>query len=95
MAQCIKFHAFKKITQEKNGVSKAADLICEPLRTKSLCFHRMFERPTPTLYHLRRIHHWETNNTLITLPPAYLSGKKLLFIITNHNKMCIECVKKV
>lgn len=47
-------------------------------RSKSLCCGRMFERPTPSVHHLRRTHHWEGNTTRFTLPSSYLTGKKCL-----------------
>lgn len=48
-------------------------------RNKSLCCGRMFERPTPSVHHLRRTHHWEGNTTRFTLPSSYLTGKKCLW----------------
>lgn len=50
-------------------------------QTKSLCCGRMFERPTPSMHHLHRIHRWESNTTRFTLPPSYLSGKKCLLSV--------------
>ncbi|XP_053269030.1 polycystic kidney disease 1 like 1 [Pleuronectes platessa] len=35
---------------------------------------RMFERPTPSMHHLHRTHHWESNNIRITLPSSYLNA---------------------
>ncbi|XP_035981647.1 polycystic kidney disease 1 like 1 [Fundulus heteroclitus] len=35
---------------------------------------RMFERPTPSMHHLQRIHQWEQNTMRLTLPPSYLNA---------------------
>ncbi|XP_034428977.1 polycystic kidney disease 1 like 1 [Hippoglossus hippoglossus] len=35
---------------------------------------RMCERPTPSMHHLHRTHHWESNNIRITLPSSYLNA---------------------
>nr|XP_046146915.1 polycystic kidney disease 1 like 1 [Oncorhynchus gorbuscha] len=35
---------------------------------------RMFERPTPSLYHIHSIYHWDGNTTYIILPPSYLTA---------------------
>nr|XP_019942839.1 PREDICTED: polycystic kidney disease protein 1-like 1 [Paralichthys olivaceus] len=35
---------------------------------------RMFERPTPSMHHLQRTHHWESNSVRITLPSSYLNA---------------------
>ncbi|KAK5603956.1 hypothetical protein CRENBAI_025392, partial [Crenichthys baileyi] len=35
---------------------------------------RMFERPTPSMHHLQRIHQWEHNVIRVTLPPSYLNA---------------------
>ncbi|KAK6299566.1 hypothetical protein J4Q44_G00295990 [Coregonus suidteri] len=35
----------------------------------------MFERPTPSLYNIHNIYHWDRNTTHITLPPSYLNGR--------------------
>nr|XP_015810828.2 polycystic kidney disease 1 like 1 [Nothobranchius furzeri] len=35
---------------------------------------RMFERPTPRMHHLQRVHQWEGNSMHVTLPPSYLTA---------------------
>lgn len=40
-------------------------------------FDRMFERPTPSIHHLKRIHQWEQNIVRLTLPPSYLNGRTI------------------
>lgn len=36
----------------------------------------MFDRPTPSVHHLRKTHQWQSNCTRLTLPSSYLTGKK-------------------
>ncbi|XP_076014465.1 polycystin-1-like protein 1 [Genypterus blacodes] len=72
----VNYHSFN-ITQQH--LQQAVQLSLAFTRPHNETFpimllFRMFERPTPTVYHLQRIHHWETNNSLITLSPSYLSA---------------------
>ncbi|XP_068438427.1 polycystin-1-like protein 1 [Clinocottus analis] len=72
----INYHTFN-ITQEH--LRKAIQLSVEFERPLNRVFpvmllFRMFERPTPSMHHLHKIHHWESNTTRFTLPPSYLSA---------------------
>lgn len=41
-----------------------------------LCCHRMFERPTPSVHHLRWTHRWKGNEMRFPLPSSYITGRE-------------------
>ncbi|KAM7390602.1 hypothetical protein PAMA_008670 [Pampus argenteus] len=70
----VNYHSFK-ITQEHLQQAIQLSVVFTPPLNKTfpiMLLFRMFERPTPSMHHLHRIHHWESNSTRITLPPSYL-----------------------
>uniref|UniRef100_A0A4W5JPQ4 Polycystic kidney disease 1b n=1 Tax=Hucho hucho TaxID=62062 RepID=A0A4W5JPQ4_9TELE len=72
----VNYHGFN-ITQQ--ALQEAILVIVEFTRPPNKTFpimllFRMFERPTPSLYHIHSIYHWDRNTTYITLPPSYLTG---------------------
>ncbi|XP_029978904.1 polycystic kidney disease 1 like 1 [Sphaeramia orbicularis] len=71
----INYHSFN-ITQEHLQQVIQLRVQFKPSFKKMfpiMLLFRMFERPTPSMHHLRRIHNWESNITHITLPSSYLS----------------------
>ncbi|KAM6971589.1 polycystin-1-like protein 1 [Tautogolabrus adspersus] len=72
----INYHSFS-ITQEHLQQAIQLSVVFRPSLHKAfpiMLLFRMFERPTPSMHHLLKIHHWESNTTRITLPPSYLSA---------------------
>ncbi|CAK6980027.1 polycystic kidney disease 1 like 1, partial [Scomber scombrus] len=70
----INYHSFN-ITQEHLQQAIQLSVVFVPPPNKTfpiMLLFSMFERPTPSMHHLHRIHQWETNSTRITLPPSYL-----------------------
>ncbi|XP_054863081.1 polycystic kidney disease 1 like 1 [Amphiprion ocellaris] len=72
----VNYHSFN-ITQEH--LQQAIQLTVEfrPPSTKAfpiMLLFRMFEKPTPSMHHLQRVHRWKSNTTHITLPPSYLNA---------------------
>uniref|UniRef100_A0AAQ4P3R6 Polycystic kidney disease 1b n=1 Tax=Gasterosteus aculeatus aculeatus TaxID=481459 RepID=A0AAQ4P3R6_GASAC len=71
----VNYHSFN-ITQEHLDQAIQLSVVFTPPLNKVfpiMLLFRMFERPTPSVHHLHRIHHWERNTTRFTLPPSYLS----------------------
>ncbi|XP_036410976.1 polycystic kidney disease 1 like 1 [Megalops cyprinoides] len=46
----------------------------QPASFPIMFLFRMFERPTPSLYNIKKIHRWEGNTVHIFLPPSTLTG---------------------
>ncbi|XP_070784659.1 polycystin-1-like protein 1 [Enoplosus armatus] len=72
----VNYHSFN-ITQEHLQQAIQLSLAFTPPLNKAfpiMLLFRMFERPTPSMHHLHRIHHWESNTTRFTLPPPCLSA---------------------
>ncbi|XP_008299033.1 polycystic kidney disease 1 like 1 [Stegastes partitus] len=72
----ISYHSFN-ITQEHLQQAIQVTVVFTPSPNKAfpiMLLFRMFERPTPSMHHLHRVHRWESNTTRITLPPSYLSA---------------------
>ncbi|XP_044196388.1 polycystic kidney disease 1 like 1-like [Thunnus albacares] len=70
----INYHSFN-ITQEHLQQAVQLSVVFAPPPNKTfpiMLLFRMFERPTPSMHHLHRIHRWKSNSTRITLPPSYL-----------------------
>ncbi|KAA8580858.1 hypothetical protein FQN60_013816 [Etheostoma spectabile] len=75
----INYHSFN-ITQEHLQQAIQLSVVFTPPLNKAfpiMLLFRMFERPTPSMHHLHRIHHWESNITRLTIPPSYLSAAGL------------------
>ncbi|XP_047185896.1 polycystic kidney disease 1 like 1 isoform X3 [Scophthalmus maximus] len=71
----VSYHSLN-ITQDHLQQAVQLSVAFRPLPGKVfpiMLLFRMFERPTPSMHHLRRVHHWESNSTRITLPPAYFN----------------------
>ncbi|XP_065805230.1 polycystin-1-like protein 1 [Labrus bergylta] len=72
----INYHSFR-ITQEHLQQAIQLSVVFRPSLDKAfpiMLLFRMFERPTPSMHRLLKIHHWESNATRITLPTSYLSA---------------------
>ncbi|XP_044033057.1 polycystic kidney disease 1 like 1 [Siniperca chuatsi] len=72
----VNYHSFK-ITQEHLQQAIQLSVAFMPPLNKAfpvMLLFRMFERPTPSMHHLHRIHHWESSTTRFTLAPPYLSA---------------------
>ncbi|XP_070709442.1 polycystin-1-like protein 1 [Pempheris klunzingeri] len=72
----VNYHSFN-ITQEHLQQAIQLSVVFTPPLNKAfpiVLLFRMFERPTPSMHHLLRIHHREGNTTRFTLPPSYLSA---------------------
>ncbi|XP_056155168.1 polycystic kidney disease 1 like 1 [Lampris incognitus] len=71
----INYHSLN-ITQQylQQAIQLSVTFMPPPTKTfPIMLLFRMFERPTPSLYHLQRTYQWEANTIHITLPPSYLS----------------------
>ncbi|XP_078019104.1 polycystin-1-like protein 1 [Epinephelus lanceolatus] len=74
LSKQVNYHSFN-ITQEHLQQAIQLSVVFTPPLNKAfpiMLLFRMFERPTPSTYHLHRIHHWESNTARFTLPPSYL-----------------------
>ncbi|XP_041670635.1 LOW QUALITY PROTEIN: polycystic kidney disease 1 like 1 [Cheilinus undulatus] len=72
----INYHSFN-ITQEHLQQVIQLSVVFTPSLNKAfpiMLLFRMFERPAPSMHHLLKIHHWESNTIHITLPPSYLKA---------------------
>uniref|UniRef100_A0A674DR28 Polycystin 1 like 1, transient receptor potential channel interacting n=1 Tax=Salmo trutta TaxID=8032 RepID=A0A674DR28_SALTR len=72
----VNYHGFN-ITQQalQEAILVSVEFTRPPNKTfPIMLLFRMFERPTPSLYHIHSIYHWDRNTTYITLPPSYLTG---------------------
>ncbi|XP_071384147.1 LOW QUALITY PROTEIN: polycystin-1-like protein 1 [Centroberyx affinis] len=72
----VNYHSLN-ITQQHLQQAIQLSVVFAQLPNKKfpiMLLFRMLERPTPSLYHLHRIHQWENNTTRLTLPPSYLSA---------------------
>ncbi|KAG8009401.1 Polycystic kidney disease 1 like 1 [Nibea albiflora] len=80
----VNYHSFN-ITQEHLQQSIQLSVVFSAPLNKPfpiMLLFRMFKRPTPSMHHLHRIHHWESNTTRFTLPSSYLSGVGHLALLT-------------
>uniref|UniRef100_A0A3Q3GA85 Polycystin 1 like 1, transient receptor potential channel interacting n=1 Tax=Kryptolebias marmoratus TaxID=37003 RepID=A0A3Q3GA85_KRYMA len=72
----INYHNFS-ISQELLHQAVQVTVVFTPPPTKEfpiMLLFRMFERPTPSMHHLQRIHKWESDTVRITLPPSYFNA---------------------
>ncbi|XP_069561677.1 polycystin-1-like protein 1 [Brachyistius frenatus] len=72
----VNYHSFN-ITHEHLQQAIQLTVVFTPPLNKAfpiMLLFRMFERPTPSMHHLQRIHHWESNTTRISLPPSHLNA---------------------
>uniref|UniRef100_A0A3P9PJT5 Polycystin 1 like 1, transient receptor potential channel interacting n=1 Tax=Poecilia reticulata TaxID=8081 RepID=A0A3P9PJT5_POERE len=72
----ISYHNFS-ISQQLLQQAIQITVAFTPLPSKPfpvMLLFRMFERPTPSMHHLKRIHQWEQNTIRVTLPPSCLSA---------------------
>ncbi|XP_068160681.1 polycystin-1-like protein 1 [Antennarius striatus] len=72
----INYHSFN-VTQEHLQQTIKLSVAFTPLLKKAfpiMLLFRMFEKPTPSRHHLRRIYHWESNTTQFILPSFYLNA---------------------
>lgn len=75
----INYHSFN-ITQEHLQQAIQLSVVFVPPLKKAfpiMLLFRMFERPTLSMHHLRRTHHWKSNTTRFTLPSSCLSAAGL------------------
>ncbi|XP_047423738.1 polycystic kidney disease 1 like 1 [Mugil cephalus] len=71
----VNYHSFN-ITQEHLQRAVQLTVVFTPPPNKPfpvMLLFRMFERPTPSMHHLHKTHHWKGNTARITLPPFYLN----------------------
>ncbi|XP_050922890.1 LOW QUALITY PROTEIN: polycystic kidney disease 1 like 1 [Lates calcarifer] len=72
----VNYHSFN-ITHDHLQQAIQLSVVFTPPPKKMfpiMLLFRMFERPTASMHHLHRIHHWESNTICITLPPSYLNA---------------------
>uniref|UniRef100_A0A3Q2DVD1 Polycystin 1 like 1, transient receptor potential channel interacting n=1 Tax=Cyprinodon variegatus TaxID=28743 RepID=A0A3Q2DVD1_CYPVA len=72
----INYHNFT-ISQQLLQRSIQVTVVFTPLPSKPfpiMLLFRMFERPTPSMHQLQRIHRWEHSTIRLTLPPSYLNA---------------------
>ncbi|XP_074549754.1 polycystin-1-like protein 1 [Halichoeres trimaculatus] len=72
----INYHSFN-ITQQHLQQAVQLSVVFKAPAHKAfpiMLLFRMFERPTPSMHHLRKIHHWGSSSTRIILPPSYLNA---------------------
>ncbi|KAM4534073.1 polycystin-1-like protein 1 [Odontesthes bonariensis] len=73
----VNYHNFS-ITQELLQQAIQVTVVFTPRRNNKafpvMLLFRMFERPTPSMHHLHRIHQWDNNTTRLTLLPSYLNA---------------------
>uniref|UniRef100_A0A3B5LDR9 Polycystic kidney disease protein 1-like 1 n=1 Tax=Xiphophorus couchianus TaxID=32473 RepID=A0A3B5LDR9_9TELE len=72
----ISYHNFS-ISQQLLQQAIQITVAFTPLPNKPfpiMLLFRIFERPTPSMHHLKRIHQWEQNTIRVTLPPSYLGA---------------------
>ncbi|KAK9527852.1 hypothetical protein VZT92_014377 [Zoarces viviparus] len=72
----VNYHTFNITQEHLQQAIQLSVVFTLPLNKAFpiMLLFRMFERPTPSMHHLHRIHHWERNTTRFTLPPSYLSA---------------------
>ncbi|XP_034416623.1 polycystic kidney disease 1 like 1 [Cyclopterus lumpus] len=72
----INYHTFNITQEHLRQAIQLSVVFTQPLNKvfPIMLLFRMFERPTPSMHHLHKIHHWESNATRFTLPPSYLSA---------------------
>ncbi|XP_038126404.1 polycystic kidney disease 1 like 1 [Cyprinodon tularosa] len=76
LSRQINYHNFT-ISQQLLQRSIQVTVVFTPLPSKPfpiMLLFRMFERPTPSMHHLQRIHRWEHSTIRLTLPPSYLNA---------------------
>nr|XP_043891851.1 polycystic kidney disease 1 like 1 [Solea senegalensis] len=72
----VNYHSFN-LTQDHlhQAVQLSVEFTPPPNKVfPVMLLFRMFEKPTPSMHHLRRIHDWESDSICITLPPSYLNA---------------------
>ncbi|MED6272789.1 hypothetical protein CHARACLAT_000309 [Characodon lateralis] len=72
----VNYHNFS-ISQQLLQQAIQVTVVLTPPSSKPfpiMLLFRMFERPTPSMHHLQRIHQWEHNVIRVTLPPSYLNA---------------------
>ncbi|KAM4544133.1 polycystin-1-like protein 1 [Fundulus diaphanus] len=72
----VSYHNFS-ISQELLQRAIQVTVVFTPPSSKPfpiMLLFRMFERPTPSMHHLQRIHQWEQNTMRLTLAPSYLNA---------------------
>ncbi|XP_054479391.1 polycystic kidney disease 1 like 1 [Anoplopoma fimbria] len=72
----VNYHTFNITQEHLQQAIQLSVVFLQPLNKvfPIMLLFRMFERPTPSMHHLHRIHHWDSNTTRFTLPPSYLSA---------------------
>ncbi|XP_059183422.1 polycystin-1-like protein 1 [Centropristis striata] len=72
----VNYHSFNITQEHLQQAIQLSVVFTEPLNKAFpiMLLFRMFEKPTPSMHHLQRIHHWESNTTRFTLPPSYVSA---------------------
>ncbi|XP_028289903.1 polycystic kidney disease 1 like 1 [Gouania willdenowi] len=73
----MNFHSFNITQQHLQESIQMTIRFTTPCNARSfpiMLLFRMFERPTPSMHHLYKIHRWGSNVAHITLPPLYLSA---------------------
>ncbi|KAM4719111.1 polycystin-1-like protein 1 [Anableps anableps] len=78
----INYHNFS-ITQELLQQAIQMTVVFTAMSSKPfpiMLLFRMFEKPTPSMHHLKKIHHWQQNTIRITLSPSYLNAAGIAYI---------------
>ncbi|KAE8279963.1 Polycystic kidney disease 1 like 1 Protein abecobe [Larimichthys crocea] len=72
----VNYHSFNITQEHLQQAIQLSVVFSAPLNKPFpiMLLFRMFKRPTPSMHHLHRIHHWESNTTRFTLPSSYLSA---------------------
>ncbi|XP_019897257.2 polycystic kidney disease 1 like 1 [Esox lucius] len=72
----VNYHSFN-ITQQalQEAIQVSVEFMWPPNNTfPIMLLFRMFEKPTPSLFHIQSIYRWDRNTHHISLPPSYLSA---------------------
>ncbi|XP_072234365.1 polycystin-1-like protein 1 [Leuresthes tenuis] len=73
----VNYHNFSITQEHMQQAIQVTVVFTPPPNNKAfpvMLLFRMFERPTPSMHHLHRIHQWENNTTRLTLLPSYLNA---------------------
>ncbi|KAM9839687.1 polycystin-1-like protein 1 [Aulostomus maculatus] len=76
MRSRVNYHSFN-ITQEYLQQAIQLTVVFTPPSNRTfpiMLLFRMFEKPTPSMHHLQKIYHWESNTWRMTMPPSYLNA---------------------
>uniref|UniRef100_A0A3P8Y0M3 Polycystic kidney disease 1a n=1 Tax=Esox lucius TaxID=8010 RepID=A0A3P8Y0M3_ESOLU len=82
----VNYHSFN-ITQQalQEAIQVSVEFMWPPNNTfPIMLLFRMFEKPTPSLFHIQSIYRWDRNTHHISLPPSYLSGSSHLCLTLPH-----------